>query len=1131
MKATSPDMKETASQYFYKNNLMDVRVISPIGLTDTDVYQINAIPGVESVMPSRFADGLLEVDGKGLVDIDGSAFTCRAISMNFDMARNFTEKNENDSDYINRLTLKSGTYPKEANQCLVDESALSTPEEFQIGSTIKLTGDRENLSSKLVVTEFTIVGIIETPTYISFERGNTLIGSGKLGSFIYVSDDAFAMDYYTELYVTVKGANTRDPYSEEYFEYVQPVIDKIEEVSKSRIPARAASLSIELTPKIMDGRTELAAKELEAEQALADAREQIREVKKAAEEGEALLAEKVAEYEASLTQAQKDLMNGKTEYNDGLKEYNENLAKYLAAKKIADENPNAINEYNDAVEKLAAAKADIEKAKEDIASTENLINLAESGISAVGENNVTAELIARLEDSGMDPSVIEAVKKMTAVGLVDEALSTLLPALDTYKTRLADGKKELAAAELEYAKNERLLKSKEGDIKKLQTLNDALAELRAAEQKLSSGQTGLSVGEMTLSMKQLQLKSEIEAQQANIEKAKAALPTIDEEYIKKEAEVKLELQNARYEIENAENLLKSLDTAEWMITNRSGLPGYDGWGQTADNMAALGVVFPLFFFLVAALMSLTTMARMVEEERVQLGTLKALGYSSGAIAAKYLIYALLASLLGSIIGLCIGFVVFPTAIFAAYGIMYTLPDIILDFNVQYAVTGTIIAVLSTCAATMIACRKELFICPAQLMRPKAPKPGKRVLLEKITFIWKRLNFTSKVTVRNIFRNKRRLIMTVLGIAGCSALLLASFGLGDSIGAIMTYQYGDGGISMFDAQLVLKDPQDPDEESEILTTLKSDVRFDEVMLTYMKVLNGSSDNNPDELMEINIFVPQQPEMLSDYIKLQDRRSGEKAELTDKGVLITEKFANHCNAKAGDKIFIELSNGKKVYVDVAGVVENYTFHYVYMTRDYYEKTFSEEPQLNYVVGKLSESIKSLKGDQLTSEKGKLATDLMKLSDINAVVYTTQVVDTFANIIKSLSYVVLAFIISAGALAFVVLYNLSNININERVREVATIKVLGFYDNEVSAYIYRENIFLTVFGALLGLPLGLLLHQFMISVAEVNVVMFGRSIEPMSYVYALLITFGFATFVNLLMHKKLKFVSMVESLKSVE
>ena len=463
---------------------------------------------------------------------------------------------------------------------------------------------------------------------------------------------------------------------------------------------------------------------------------------------------------------------------------------------------------------------------------------------------------------------------------------------------------------------------------------------------------------------------------------------------------------------------------------------------------------------------------MVDEQRINIGTLKALGYTVFDIAKKYILYAFTASMIGSILGLLIGFSVFPIVIFYAYGMMYTLPDMIPAIDIKLAISITLIAILVTTISAYVACKKELMEEPSALMRPKAPKNGKRIFLERIDFIWKRLSFISKVTLRNIFRYKKRFLMTVLGIAGCTALLVTGFGIKDSIQMIVSGQYGE--------------------------LLKYD-------------------------MEISISNKTNDSKFNDFIHLRQRVGHKKINLKDDGLVLSEKAARVIGASVGDTIKLKNSDNITVEAKVSDITENYISHYAYMTKNYYNKLFNNIPSNNKVLGILNRTS--------SKEEDKLSKELINIDGVSGVVFNTVSKQTFSNTIKNLNYVVLIMIISAGSLAFVVLYNLTNVNISERIREIATIKVLGFYDGETAAYIYRENIILTIVGIIVGLIMGKFLHQYIMTTVEIKSMMFGRVINTKSYIIAAILTVLLSLIVNIVMYYKLKNVKMVESLKSVD
>ncbi|HBP37203.1 MAG TPA: hypothetical protein DD640_00355 [Clostridiales bacterium] len=569
---------------------------------------------------------------------------------------------------------------------------------------------------------------------------------------------------------------------------------------------------------------------------------------------------------------------------------------------------------------------------------------------------------------------------------------------------------------------------------------------------------------------------------------------------------------------NAESqLLKIPD--HWYVLDRDSNPGYSGYGDDADRIGEVAKVFPLFFFLVAALVCLTTMTRMVEEERNQIGTMKALGYSTATIAAKYLIYALLASLSGALAGLAIGFRLFPGLIMNAYGIMYDIPVSLMPMHLDLAALSISLALITTISAALTASLHELRAGPAVLMQPRAPKPGKRILLEYIRPLWKWLSFSRKVTARNIFRYKKRLLMTVIGIAGCTALLVTGLGLRDSIGAIIGKQFDE--IFLYDAQVVLDlDTDAKDRDASQILGNRPDVQ------SYLEISSATvsaSAADSGRTFEAALLTPSDPEAFTAYFDLHERLSGRKLALADDGAIITEKLAKLLNLDTGDVLAITDSDNRAWVVPIAGIAENYLAHYIYLSPEYFAIITNRTPEYNSVVFNVAEAAEM---DQASFKE-----DLLSFSGVRGVMFTVSLADEFNDTLQSLDYVVMILVLSAGALAFIVLFNLTNINITERIREIATIKVLGFRDREVSVYVFRENFILTAIGTAAGLLLGFFLHRFVIGTMEIDLMMFGQDVSVLSYLLAIALTVAFAGLVSLFMHHRLRKVSMVESLKSSE
>ena len=1148
-KAAVPDMKETAQKYFAENNLMDLRVQSSVGLTDDDIAAIAGVDGVSYVMPSKFADALVFVDGNPEIDIDGSQISTRAYGMNLSQLENYFNyvyKNSGaaDGSFMNRPTLIEGSYPVADNECLVDASALSTPDSFKIGAKISLEGDSGAAVSELKVSEFTVVGIIRSPYYLSYERGNSLVGSGKIGTFIIIPDTAFTSDYYTEAYVKVAGSENYDAFSQEYTDFLKPTAEKIAEVSTSQLNARVAALAAELPTKIATGKIDYKKAKEDFEKSTAEALEQIAKYKHYVEDPEGAYEEAVNEFAEKYGIASSEFAGNQANLNAAVEQYN-----------------TLLNQYNTKQNELETKRQDLAKAQTAMNTAQQAINTLESTVSTTRSTittmqsaiNTTETVLKQLMDyqnSSMEsdqvnnilnviqstyPEIYNAIKSMSAQGIASEANTLLQTQLTGYKTELALAENALAEAEQQIAdKQVDLDNAKIAYNDKETEWNEKKNELQSAKTALENYYDQLQSGNSSLTMAQIQLmisessgSNSLESLKIVIANAQSYLDKAQTEYVNKSTQGEKELLAAENSIKNAEKMLKNLPNASWTVYDRYDTPGFSSYSDAMSTVSVLSNVFPVFFFIVAALVCLVTMTRMVEEERTQMGTLKALGYSAGTVMSKYLIYAFFASFIGSVIGVSIGLYGMPFAIYKAYSVMFSLPDLEFTFPVSYALLGIGISLFVTIGAALVCCLREVSVRPSILMRPKAPKAGKRVLLEKVGFIWHRMNFTSKVTARNLARNKVRFFMTVIGIAGCMSLILGSIGFFSSLRSVMSRQYGDKGVDMYDYQLVFDSPQSRS-NSELLSALGSDSRVGSLMLTSIQSVTGSSDNS-DKTEDVYLFVPEGSEYLSGYKNLRNRKSGEALTLTDSGAIITEQFAKDANVSVGDKIWVQTEGGEKTYIDVAGITENYTFQYVYMSPTYYKTVFGNEPAFGYAIGSFGGDLAS--AADKTTAKAQFNSDLMKYDSINAVAFQSDIISSFERVINVVGIIIMIFIIAAGALAFVVLYNLTNINIAERHRELATIKVLGFTNIEVSNYIYRENTVLTIVGIIIGIFGGIGLHKLMIEYVKVDAIMFVQNIVWYDYLIAVGITLVFAVIVNLIMHKKMKRISMAESLKSVE
>ena len=1066
-------MKTSSDKYYDKYNLMDIRLISTLGLTDKDVDDIKNIEGVEGVYPTY------SIDVISIYNSTEKVLKVHGLDLN---------KLNDKKNYINQLKLIKGRLPQKSGECVLEIPKIKALN-YPIGSEISLSsGKDDKLSKSLSKSKYKVVGYVETPYYLSQEKGNSSIGGGVIEGAIMIPESDFKMDTYTEMFLTVKSAKELDTYGDEYSNLVKTVTDKIENMKNKLTTRRYNEVVKKAEDKIQKqedklskakkdfdkGKKEYEENKLKSENEIKEAENKILDASEQIEDGKAQLKnekkrafEQIEEGKVKLASAETDLKNGQKKYQTALKKFNSN-------KKTAE--------------------SEIKKAESDLEELSNQIDDLKNGNKLI-EKQLQNEQLSEVERSELE-----------------NKLNENLYILSVMQQKYKDG-----TDKLESSKSELLLGEKK--------LKETKATLEASEKKIANEKTKLKSSEKLAEEKFKKAEEELYQRENQIEEAKLELK-------ENKAKLKTELNKAKKELQEAEEKIadgeekikdakkqiKKIEKPTLYILDRDSHQSFVEYEGCANSIDALAKIFPVFFFAVAALVCLTTMTRMVDEQRINIGTLKGLGYKTSQISKKYILYALIACLTGSILGLAIGFSVFPTVIFFAYGMMYSIENIVYVFSIPIAIGITSLALIIIILSAYMACSKELKETPAILMRPKAPKGGKRILLERVPFIWNRFSFISKVTVRNIFRYKKRFLMTVLGIAGCTALILTGFGIKDSIEMILTGQYGT--LFKYDMSLVIQSDMTDKQIYELRKNL-SDI--DEInKYEFFSYENGDIKVN-NTTKEITIVVPENLKKMDKFIHLQDRKTQNPIELNNKGIVLTEKIARDLGVKAGDEIELINSDDKKAKIKVSHITENYISHYAYISPENYTKLFEKDLDFNRLIGILNNPSVKI--------EDKLSKKLFDIETVDGITFNTASKETFHNTIKNLNYVVLIMIISAGALAFVVLYNLTNVNISERIREIATIKVLGFYDKEVSAYIYRENIILTIIGTVVGLGLGTILHKFIMVTVEIQSMMFGRVIDISSYFIAAVLTIVLSLFVNLAMFYKLRNVKMVESLKSVD
>ena len=1318
LRTTALNMRATADAYYDDTRFFDVRLVSTFGFTDDDVEAIRATEGVESVMAGYSADWLVRMGEKDVVT--------RLHSLPSDLS-------EDNEEYLNRPTLKEGRMPENPGECVVSVGGADDATGLAIGDTVTVEDTDGSLGDTLARSEFTVVGFVESSYYLSMSLGTSTVGSGTLGRYLYVLEDDFSQEYYTDLYLSVEGSRELDTFSGAYEELVQPVLDSLEDLAGVRAEIRYGEIRDEAEEtladaeqtyeeekakaekelddayqELLDGEQELEDAEqelLDGEQELEDAKRELEDARTELADGRQELVDGQAEYEDGVRQ----LEEGKADYEDGVRkleeakdEWSDGWSEYLTglneyehnASLVEQQKEEAYEQFADARKQiqdgqkeleearklLAEQKGSYESAKQFLSGVEQVIAvkeaqggggeegdggeeggdggdqairddadaqefLASSGdassasggtVTALGSMTIASDaeaaqflqylsglgtdvqaisaalgqldsaglsyfhgylegviagtsdetqkqqltallaMVEQAQGSGGDPDpgdsltedeipafleklagMSESEAAQVLLGLDLDSLYLLRDYLESAVQQYEDGKAQLAQAnwQLTEAKREYEEQKKEVDDAFAEAdaqLADAKAQLDDAKQQLDDGWQEILDGEQELAdakaeieeneQKLLDAKTEIEEgwqelldgeaeiadgeQQiaeneqklidgrADLEEGRQELDDGWQEYEDGRQEAEQELADGWQEIMDGRDELASLERPEWYVLGRGTNVGYASFEGDCDRMESLSTVFPTMFFLVAALVALTTMTRMVDEERGVIGAYKALGYGRLRIASKYLIYAAVPSVLGSLFGIVLGNQTLPRICWSAYLMMYRGPDLLVVHQPVFNTIGCVASAACTLGATAFACRSELRETPASLLQPKAPKAGKRIFLEYIRPLWKRLKFTQKVTCRNLFLYKRRLFMTIVGIAGATGLLLTGFGIKDSVSGIVEKQYSE--IYLYDTIVSLKDNEVSDGAREILDGDSFD--------GWMTVMKKSTDLMAgDASYSGYVLVPENAEDLGTYINLRDRKTGESVEFTEGSVLVTEKLAGLLGVDVGGTITIENESGRRVDFTVTGIVENYVYHYLYISPELYESEMNEpfEPS----------EIDAVCVETDGEARETIAAQLQEQEGVATAGFTEDTRASFDDLVESLNSIILVIIFCAGALAFVVLYNLTNINVTERQRELATIKVLGFRDGEVAGYIYRETSLLTILGCAVGLAFGVLMHSFVIQTVEVDMVMFGRTVEPLSFVYSALLTLLFAVIVDLVMYPKLKKIDMVESLKSVD
>lgn len=956
-------------------------------------------------------------------------------------------------DDINKVALIEGRMPQSKNECLV-EKAFCTRTGKKIGDSLTIEEANDSIIKE---KEVTIVGTMNSPLYVSRQRDTSKLGSGMVSYNMYLPKESFDSEVYTEVYIELANSKQMVTNSQEYNNYVQEVTTKIEEIKAQRETARYDEVKASAQEKLEEGEAKLQEEKVTANNKLKEAENEIIEGERKLNTAEITLNNKSKEAERKFKLAEENIKTAKAK----IKEEEENFKK-------EEQNANTqIELLNKQKQELEVNLQSINTNIEELQKNLNKINESLNNSNLTQEE--TASLQAQKENIEKTLTNIKAQKTQLEAGLLG-----INNGLEQIQNGIKEGKEKLNNAKTTLENNEKELnKTKELTAKQLES---ARGEINSSKKQLQEGRKTFEINK---------------------------------------AEYEEKIKEAEKEFLDAKQKIQEIEHPTWYILGRDANQGYSGFMQDTKSIENLGKVFPIVFFVIATLISLTSMTRMVEEQRVQIGTMKALGYNKAQIASKYLLYSGLACLIGGSIGMIIGFETLPRIIWMMYSMMYVIPNFVASFNVYFAILGLGLASVCIIGASLYTVLKIVGDTPAQLMRPKAPKAGKKILLERIPFIWKHLSFSRKVTVRNIFRYKKRVIMTIVGIAGSTALILTGFGVKDAISDILIKQYEN--VYNYDMQISLKSDLEETEIDNFVKTLQEKEEINKIAEANMT--SGTLVNERNE-EDVQIIIAKD-EKINELIHLSDRKTKKEVQLEEGKIAITDKVAELLEVKKGDSIILKDADGKENSLIISDVVENYIYHYVYMPKSVYENLY----------GEYDTNVLFVQNNVKDEHEEELASKLLKEPNVNTVSLSSNIENVMDDMMRNLNYVVIILIVSAGMLAFVVLYNLANINISERIRELASLKVLGFYDKEVYDYVTRETAILTTIGIIFGLIGGYFLSIFIVKTCEINVLRFGQEISIPSYIYSVAITVIFTVIVNIVTYFALKKIDMIESLKSIE
>ena len=1050
-------MGKNVDAYADETNLKDITIYSNYGFDDEDVDAVSQMSKVDKAEGSKFVDVL-------------------ANSSNASKVTRVHSYSENST--INQFVLKEGRLPQNKNEVLA-EKGTDMAATFSIGDELTLSRPDDDLNNYLNVEKVTVVGLIDTPLYINETKETSTLSNQYIATYLYIPKEAFSLDYYTEINVLTKDGKSMYAFSDEYKDYCAEVKEDIQDLGIVQSKNRRDSIVEQAKEEYQEGYEEYKEALKEYEDGISDGEEQLQSAEEQLQSGK-----------KQIESAKQTLVDSQSTLNSEI----------TSNKALLDEKNN----------ELQVAKQQLEQAKEQLdANSDNI----EQARSAVNVYDTLTQIKNSLPDNDEDLTDNEdyqnTLKQLKELGIIDGdtyVVSQVSSIIDSAQQRIIDE----AGMSIDEIRSS-IQQYDDG----LQQYNDGISQLNTAQSEIDSAYQQL---ESTQSSSQSQIDSgwnEIEGNESTLSDSETQLNEGKSELEEQKISGKQQLEEAKEKLDKAKQDIEDLESGKWTVLDRTSHYGMETYAGSVDQMAAIGNIFPVFFFLVAALVCLTTMTRMIDEERGQIGILRALGYTEIQCASKYLIYAFLATIIGCVIGSVLGTLTFPIIIYEAWKMLYIEPSMKLYIPWHLIGIATVSFLAVMLLTTFSVCHKSMKEVPSQLLRPASPKLGKSSFIEHIGLIWNHLSFTWKVTIRNLLRYKKRLVMTVIGVGGCTALMVIGFGVRDSIDQMVKLQFTD--ITHYDGFAKLSDDISEEDKNEIIQKVEDD--SDVASLVSAVSYSGKiSYNDTEETVLTQVFTDN--DEISKLYTLRTRKGHHEISIDDSGVVISEKLSEDLGVKIGDTVTIESKYGVQKEVTVSAITEMYIQHYAFLNEDLYEELFdtSIDPDTLFIVSAI---------DNSSNLQKMLASD----ERVESISFYDVTLENFNNMVKTLDFIIIVLIASSLALAFVVLGNLMNINISERQREIATLKVLGFRKREVQSYIYKENNVLTILGAIAGLPLGVALHHWIMHELQFSYVMYGVDVMPLSLIVSVILTSGFGILVNQLMKKKLAAIEMVESLKSVE